>query len=828
MNTAHLAEILKRRNVRKVCYFHTDHFEPWSRGVKNETVKGVEIFTKQTRQSRFAEKLSLFYHTFLPFQLDPRLVLQNKAGIDAVMLGNRSDEQNRLAREAMFPVERDGKHEIHIHIHHESWTRNTKEYSKEFSRWVNQNSTAEMDSSRLETGISLTKEYVANDIGRTIDKWAFVHGNWALNGSDRTICWIENEIELLMKHGCFGDFTFPAGRGHCDPAAVLEPYTCLPVTKPKGYDTPEAAPIRIRPNTPAFSQDRFFIWNSAIKADFSSIDYYDKGNRERFKDPITFVRAWLEKSVVIDDVLYIKTHAHSMNSEYAIEKGVNPIPHLYPDITAIFDLLEKVCEAVDVQLQTVTVNELMASLEKLTAPDRTEPPATIRMPLEACIDALAAAMTAWLDGSGERDYSAGEFYKVRIHGKRWLEDYELAAVKYILNHYDKETAVITEIGCGLGTLTFVLAALGYKVNGIEGDKRRADGANWLKDHAKSSYPSMARNYKIINGFYPDVLTSGLIEEGKTNVLISTNLIHTFSANNQERILRSALMFDKFIMDSSRFGVNRAQNNASSSIEHALSRHFARGEIIFTGGSASLVEYTVRDSLAASFEINCAALQKLPDVIKLTNAVSNEWITELHAQGAKDDFIEKKLSKQLIDHREISVCQQFCALFDPANTRVIEVGSACGALALLLAVQGYEVIGFEGNVRRCNGAQQLQTAWTAQYPTHPVTLNFVPQLFPKAYNDALVRTSKRTVLLSTNIVGTYSAENQSRLLAAAANFTDVVIDLGRFGLSRDSQEQRTALLHALATTHFEAVAPLYVNAPYEFWHLRVPAISIQSE
>lgn len=824
MNVSQLADILKQRNIREIRYFHTDHFEPWSKGVNTETAKGVDVFAKQSKQSRFAEKQSLFYHTFLPYRLDPQIVQQAQRGVDAVVLGNRSDEQHRLSREAMMPIERDGKHEVHIHIHHEGFTRNTEEYSKELSRWVNSNSTAEMDANRLEKAIILTKEYIAHDIGRPIDRWAFVHGNWALNASDRTICWIESEIELLMKHGCFGDFTFPAGRGHCDPSHILEPYTCLPVSKPKGYDTPDAAPITIRRDMPAFSKDRFFIWNSAIKADFSSIDYYSEGNRERFKETTAFVKAWLEKSVVIDNVLYLKTHAHSMKWEYEIEKGTNPIPHLYPDIKAIFDLLEVVCNSAAVEIKVITVNELMDSLQKLTAPDQKQPTETIKMPLEAGIDALGEAMTAWLDGSEERNYSAGEFYKVRINGKRWLEDYELATVRHVLSRYDRATTVISEIGCGLGTLTFVLATLGYKVNGIEGDKRRADGANWLKDHAKARFPELARNYTIVHGFYPDVLTAGFIEEGKTNLLISTNLIHTFSANNQERILRSALMFDKFIMDSSRFGVNRTQGVASSSIEHALQRRCSRGETIFAEGSVSLVEYTPRNALEPAIDSTNVSLQLLPEVFELAVTVGKQWLTELQAQGAKDNFIEDKLSRQVIDKRESSVCQQFCKLFDPATTRIIEVGSACGALALLLAAQGFEVIGFEGSVRRCKGADQLRAAWSTQFPNKPVNLSFVPQLFPKAYDDALARTEKRTVLLATNIVGTYSAENQARLLAAAATFSDVVIDLGRFGINRDSQDQRAALLHAMASTHFEAVSPLYLNPPNEFWHFRVSPIN----
>lgn len=364
MNSGELVDILKRRNIKRVCYFHTDHFEPWSKGVNENTAHGVERFAKLSRESRFAARMSLFYHTHLPYRLDQNVITSHEIGVDAVVFGQRSTLQSNLIQQVMTPLEEGGNHEIHIHVHHESWTRNTGEYSKDVSKWVNENSDEEMDRARFNRALTQTKEFIAHDISRPITRWAFVHGNWALNGSDRSICWIDDEIQILMRHGCFGDFTFPAGRRHCDPTILNEPYTCLPVNKPKGYDLAASKPLTMLRGNASFQQERFFIWNSEIKADFSSLDYYSEPNRETFKNPENVVKNWLEKSVVIGQILFIKTHAHSMKWEYEIEKDINPIPHLYPDTIQIFKLLEAVCESAGVEIEVLAVSDVMNMLQE--------------------------------------------------------------------------------------------------------------------------------------------------------------------------------------------------------------------------------------------------------------------------------------------------------------------------------------------------------------------------------------------------------------------------------------------------------------------------------
>lgn len=41
-------------------------------------------------------------------------------------------------------------------------------------------------------------------------RWAFVHGNWALDNSIEGQCGVDDEIAILQRHGCYMDMTFPA------------------------------------------------------------------------------------------------------------------------------------------------------------------------------------------------------------------------------------------------------------------------------------------------------------------------------------------------------------------------------------------------------------------------------------------------------------------------------------------------------------------------------------------------------------------------------------------------------------------------------------------
>jgi hypothetical protein len=357
-----VSDILLSRGVSKIFYFHTDHFEPWSLGINDQTLKALERFSNQTKKSKFTQNLSLFYLINLPAKIrrdDHDLgwfVDDDNAGF-----AERDPKWINRAKDLIRPLERELNHEIHLHIHHERWTQNSETYDPNVHAWVNKYSNAEKDSSRLDLGLRVARSFMEEELGRPFDSWAFVHGNWALNASDHTICRIENEIEILAKHGCWGDFTFPAGRGHCDPTILEEPYVCKPIKGIKSYDTNASQPKKLSEFSNGF-ENNFFIWNSVIKANYSSLDYYSEANCRLFKQPEIMIEKWLSESYESNGCLYLKTHSHSMKWEYEMHQDGHPIPHLFPDVSNVFEMLERVCEQAGVQIECVSVNAVRNNL----------------------------------------------------------------------------------------------------------------------------------------------------------------------------------------------------------------------------------------------------------------------------------------------------------------------------------------------------------------------------------------------------------------------------------------------------------------------------------
>ena len=153
-NIESLADILRQRNIKEIKYFHTDHFEPWSKSIQDDSCRAVERFLEQSNKFKFASKQSLFYLSYLPAALKQGA---NQDGFsienDGVIFLNRKPELVKRAREVLMPLESDNGHEFHMHIHHERWTQNSGLYDPLVHKWVNENSSAELDSERMNLAI---------------------------------------------------------------------------------------------------------------------------------------------------------------------------------------------------------------------------------------------------------------------------------------------------------------------------------------------------------------------------------------------------------------------------------------------------------------------------------------------------------------------------------------------------------------------------------------------------------------------------------------------------------------------------------------------------
>ena len=307
------------RKIKKVIHFHADHFEPFMSSGRIKTEEEVLSFSKKMMSCEHSKNISLHY--IFPFGRS--LVGEERSdneyhGVDGdeFLFSVKKDMRNV---KHLLSVIKTCEFDLQFHIHHERFTKNdfykkrkVEKGNEKVFDFISKRSTYKMDSMRFEKSIHLYKEYFKKLGGIDIDKWTFVHGMWALNGSDPEICNISDEIVILQRNGCVADLSFPAGRGHCNPTLYDVPTIIRPLDKIRSYDSKESI---IGPWDGNVVTDGFLIWASKNKATTYSLDYYGK-KIESLIPPEKRVIKWLENSPVINNTLYIKTHAHSANREY--------------------------------------------------------------------------------------------------------------------------------------------------------------------------------------------------------------------------------------------------------------------------------------------------------------------------------------------------------------------------------------------------------------------------------------------------------------------------------------------------------------------------------
>ncbi len=136
------------------------------------------------------------------------------------------EEYRREHIDAIVELCRLGLGEIEIHLHHDADTEaGLREKLRSFTRLlVDEHDALPIDAQTRQP------------------RWAFIHGNWALDNShpDGTGCGVNNELIVLREEGCYADFTFPAAPDPCQPSTVNRIYYATDdAAKPKSHDRGE-------------------------------------------------------------------------------------------------------------------------------------------------------------------------------------------------------------------------------------------------------------------------------------------------------------------------------------------------------------------------------------------------------------------------------------------------------------------------------------------------------------------------------------------------------------------------------------------------------------
>lgn len=321
-------------------------------------IDDVELYLTSADKLEFARKASLFYKANVNYIVSADRQLIRAHPDDLLGFVPRTIRDCRIGKAIVEPIV-SSNHELQVHIHHEHYTYNDSCRDRDTFAYLQTIRGRSFDDARFELALRLGIDTLREDGGVALDRWFFIHGHWALNASDPHECNIVREIEILKRNGCLGDFTQPSGRVHVD-SRISVPYSVVPAALPKGYDTPEADPIEAA-GLGGAAPERFFIWASESTHKICSIDTYSPFVQQRLKYPEITALEHAKQSVVINGVLYLKTHCHSLHPLYFAPDGL-PMPHLDPLVQNELNAIFKAADKAGVAIKFMTASEVYDSV----------------------------------------------------------------------------------------------------------------------------------------------------------------------------------------------------------------------------------------------------------------------------------------------------------------------------------------------------------------------------------------------------------------------------------------------------------------------------------
>lgn len=149
-------------------------------------------------------------------------------------------------------------------------------------------------------------------------RWAFIHGNWALDNShpDGTGCGVNNELIVLREEGCYADFTFPAAPDPCQTSTVNRIYYAKDdPERPKSHDTGDR--VRVGGGTDGdlmiIQGPLGFMWHNRKLGLLPRIENADV----RTSSPPTRERidAWVQTGIHVEgrpEWTFVKVHTHGV------------------------------------------------------------------------------------------------------------------------------------------------------------------------------------------------------------------------------------------------------------------------------------------------------------------------------------------------------------------------------------------------------------------------------------------------------------------------------------------------------------------------------------
>ncbi len=609
-----LKDIIKERDISKIVVFHTDHFEPWKGSDSdslNYTLNLLKKFKTSTSKYDHSKNLSLFYKIPINYSNKPINLKENRYKVDGEEFFFSNEYYTNfdlaLIKPVMNLLSKDTLHEFHLHIHHEHFTNSS--YYK-FPKSKN-------DSKRLKLFLKILRKRLDLEIEQKINNYCFIHGCWALNASDKSVCNIEDEISILMQNNIIGDFTFPAGRYKCDPE-LKEPFTIIPIRKERSYDSINSDPTKINRIPKIKDRRRFLIWNQALSYADCSLDYRSKIKDFTFFYPKTRIKRWLQKGYKLNNILFIKTHSHSFDQQY-----YECFPHEHNKVIELHNILQEFCIKNAIELEYKTVNEVIRDLYKIDKNLETyltklefiddnfqlfkkyniEQNINIKSQIKPSKISKKKLLSRYNNSPIIEDLDLynqyiidlffktkqlkieklTNYFKKRINNNVFFSKYDIDILKYLLSIPKLNSVSITEIGPGLGSLSLLLSLFKFEVYSVENNKTNFEYFSFLAKHCKVVFNKDLK-LTLYHGLFP--LQKAKLSSTR-NFLISTNVISTATKNLQESILNEFENYTDIIIMISRFGINRDDILSKSMLQDLI---IEKSFILVSEISANLIHF----------------------------------------------------------------------------------------------------------------------------------------------------------------------------------------------------------------------------------------------
>jgi len=172
--------------------------------------------------------------------------------------------------------------------------------------------------------------------------FAFIHGNWALDGS-KDFCGVTLELDILQSRGCYGDFTFSTIGTTCQPRSVNRIYYAEDGPEPKSYEDGVDAEVG-RSNPPGF-----MIFLGPLDFDWLRVrpEYGAIGEAEPTELQIN---QWIDANIHVQgrpEWVFVKVYAHGIQTR-TIASGA---------MAGTLEFLEAVCRQRGITLHYMTSRE---------------------------------------------------------------------------------------------------------------------------------------------------------------------------------------------------------------------------------------------------------------------------------------------------------------------------------------------------------------------------------------------------------------------------------------------------------------------------------------